>query len=98
MAVDEALQCDVNTLMATIVLHKPTNTHYVLVGAGHAQQKVTVARRGIAGTTSATQPRQMLAVADAEGAIDWAPTDEFVVVTVDGTPPGALLAAVGPYR
>ena len=63
--------------MATIVVHVETGERYLLLGAG----------LGAHSGEDATRTFPLLAVADAEGKIDWFRYDKIRVVTVDGRSP-----------
>lgn len=85
--------------MATIVLHKPTNQKYVLVGAGFGTYKSSMP--GLFGAATPVEDAQsfcVLSVCGADGSVGWLRSDEVTVVTVDGKSPHQLLNAASPYR
>lgn len=83
--------------MATIVRHRKTNTHLILVGTGYGSYKS--ARSGILfGDLAPSEKRgveTMVAVGFPDGRIAWCDSSELQIVSVDGQAPDAILA---PFR
>ncbi len=80
--------------MATLVRHKPTGKHYVLVGAGFVGAD-RAGRRGLVGKVlgGGGKPDDvgMVAVCDRAGNICWADSDALAVVEIDGRHPAEII-------
>ena len=84
--------------MATIVQHKPTGAHYVVIGTGYGAWASTrvLPGGGLARVNTGTNP--VIAVTGEKGEIGWLPTDEVRVISVDGKSPHEHLNPPAPYR
>lgn len=86
--------------MATIVQHKPSGEHYVVIGTGYgawaAVRPSVLSGGGIARVNTGSAP--LIAVVGEKGEIGWLPTDEVTVITVDGKSPHEHLHPPAPYR
>lgn len=79
--------------MATIVLHKPTGKHYVLIGTGFGafSSRSSSFLGGDLFPNEEYGEIQTAALSDAEGCIIWLPTENLQVLKVDGKHPGEFL-------
>src|SRR5690606_24414019 len=72
--------------MAIIVLHKPSEIRYVLVGTGYGAYHST--NSGFLGGDLFRNEQfgemQLAALCDSSGCISWLPTEELQVLEVDG--------------
>ncbi|MBC8080583.1 MAG: hypothetical protein H7X86_09570 [Gorillibacterium sp.] len=82
--------------MATIVLHKPSGVHYVMVGTGYGAYKAL--RPSFLG--GALFPHEesdeipVAAVCDEHGNLQWYLTDDLQVVEIDGAPISRVFARI----
>jgi hypothetical protein len=79
--------------MVTIVKHEPTGKKYVLIGTGYGAYKtgkppVFVANR-LPVEDSGTI--KMASVSNEKGEIFWLPTDELIIVEINGMSPEQIL-------
>ena len=83
--------------MATIVLHKPSGNHYVLLGTGYGAYQSY--RPSVLGGDLFPHEQSgeipVAAVSDEFGEIHWFLTMELQVVEIDGEPVSRLFAGLG---
>jgi hypothetical protein len=81
--------------MATIVQHKQTKGLFVLIGTGFgawhsSRPDVLFGDVALSGDTGSTA---LVAVAGVTGEVGWVPSDQVVVVSIDGKTPHEHLSA-----
>jgi hypothetical protein len=75
--------------MATIVEHKPTGETYTLLGTGFGAYRATRPSVFFGSLIPKEDEGElaMVAVCDREGNIGWIPSEELLVVEIDGKAP-----------
>jgi hypothetical protein len=86
--------------MATIVVHRPSGHRYVLIGSGYGAWATSTPGVFFGNLAPREQGNQatLIAVTGVNGEIGWVPSNELLVVSVDGKTPQQILEASGPYR
>ena len=79
--------------MATIVLHKESGKHYVLVGTGYSFYKDSIPSffGGVLLPNEEEGESMSAAISDEHGAISWVQTSEIKVVEINGVEIGEVL-------
>lgn len=80
--------------MSTIVLHKPTNRKLILIGTGYELPRKANHLEPLYGSLhrSRSNPSiEMITVCDSEGHISFIPSDELIVIEIDGVSPGQII-------
>lgn len=80
--------------MSTIVLHKPTNRKYILIGTGYEKQNKVDNMEPLYGSLHRSkigQAMEMAALCDSSGQIRFFPSDELVVLEIDGVSPAQII-------
>lgn len=81
--------------MSTIVLHKPTDKKYILVGAGYELSGNADYHEPLYGSLHGnmnSHTPEMAMVCDSMGRISFIHSSELIVLEIDGISPGNLLA------
>lgn len=80
--------------MSTIVLHKPTNKRYILIGTGYEKQDKVASVEPLYGSlhrSKINHAMEMAALCDSKGQITFLPSDELIVQEIDGVSPAQII-------
>ena len=80
--------------MSTIVLHKPTEKEFILIGAGYEIQNYANHLEPLYGSLHIKKNNcamEMAAVCDSEGRISFISTGELIVLKIDGVSPSEII-------
>lgn len=79
--------------MATIVLHKESGKHYVLIGTGYSFYKDSIPSffGGVLLPNEEEGESMSAAISDEQGVISWVQTSEIEVVEINGVQIGEIL-------
>lgn len=80
--------------MSTIVLHKPTNKKYILIGTSYEKPVKVDYLEPLYGSlhrSKSNPAMEMAALCDSRGYISFFPSDELIVIEIDGVSPAQII-------
>jgi hypothetical protein len=80
--------------LPTIVLHKPTEKEFILIGAGYEIQNYANRLQPLYGSLHIKKNNcavEMAAVCDSEGHLSFIAAEELIVIKIDGVSPSQII-------